>query len=110
MGIQVSLFHFNRASADLASPQAPDVLQVGTTYYLTYAISLFGSQNSAIGVATSATLEPKSWIDHGETGVISKRGDPCNAIDSNLIKVGNEFLSVAFFSHPFLQETNSLSV
>ncbi|KAI5795125.1 glycoside hydrolase family 43 protein [Geopyxis carbonaria] len=44
---------------------APDVVRVGDTFYCYYSVSTFGSQNSAIGVATSKTLLPGSWTDHG---------------------------------------------
>lgn len=45
---------------------APDVLLVNGTFYCFYSVSTFGSQSSAIGVATSETLEPGSWTDHGQ--------------------------------------------
>ena len=45
---------------------APDVILVNGTFYCYYAVSSFGSQNSAIGVATSTTLAPGSWTDHGQ--------------------------------------------
>lgn len=44
---------------------APDVVQVGDTYYCYYSVSTFGSQDSGIGVATSKTLQPGSWTDWG---------------------------------------------
>jgi arabinan endo-1,5-alpha-L-arabinosidase len=64
---------------------APDVTQVGNTYYLYYSVSTFGNQNSAIGVATSTTLDVGSWTDHGSTGVTSSTGSIYNAIDGNLV-------------------------
>ncbi|KAI7221191.1 endo-1,5-alpha-L-arabinosidase [Hortaea werneckii] len=75
----------NSGSTD---PWAPDVHKVGDTYYDYYSVSQFGSQISAIGLATSKTLMPGSWTDHGE--VFSS--DPnatyplnvTNAIDANL--------------------------
>ncbi|KKA27803.1 hypothetical protein TD95_003934 [Thielaviopsis punctulata] len=70
---------------------APDVIKVGNTYYLFYSVSTFGSQDSAIGVATSTTLEPGSWTDHGSSGVASKSGKPYNAIDPAVTKVGNDY-------------------
>jgi arabinan endo-1,5-alpha-L-arabinosidase len=63
---------------------APDVLLVGDTYHLYYSVSSFGSQNSAIGYATSSTLDVGSWTDHGATGVSSSAGKSYNAIDSNV--------------------------
>jgi beta-xylosidase len=52
-----------------------------------YSVSTFGSQNSAIGYATSSTLEAGSWTDHGATGIASSSTSslPYNAIDGNLI-------------------------
>ncbi|KAM0131533.1 hypothetical protein ACHAP3_006894 [Botrytis cinerea] len=70
---------------------APDVHLVGSTYYMYYAVSTFGSQNSAIGVATSSTMEVGSWTDHGATGVASSAGKLYNAIDPNLILVGSTY-------------------
>ncbi|KAI5837787.1 putative arabinan endo-1,5-alpha-L-arabinosidase A [Morchella snyderi] len=45
---------------------APDVIKVGDTFHCYYSVSTFGAQNSAIGLATSKTLLPGSWTDHGE--------------------------------------------
>jgi hypothetical protein len=71
---------------------------VGSEYYLYYAVSTFGSQDSAIGLATSSTLEPGSWTDHGATGVASSSSKPYNAIDPNLIPVGsNYYLNLGSF-------------
>lgn len=67
---------------------APDVNMIGSTYVLFYAVSTFGSQASAIGVATSTTMEVGSWIDHGTTGVTSSSSSINNAIDPNFFKVG----------------------
>ncbi|KAH9824238.1 family 43 glycoside hydrolase [Melampsora americana] len=71
---------------------APDVRLIDSTYYLTYSVSTFGSQDSAIGVATSPDMEPGSWKDLGTTGLQSSKSTPYNAIDSNLIKSGDQFL------------------
>ncbi|KAF2654340.1 glycoside hydrolase family 43 protein [Lophiostoma macrostomum CBS 122681] len=70
---------------------APDVQLVGSTYYLYYSVSSFGSQNSAIGVATSSTLEYGSWTDLGATGIKSSTGKSYNAIDGNLIYDGSNY-------------------
>ncbi|RYC54790.1 hypothetical protein CHU98_g11418 [Xylaria longipes] len=82
------------SSIDLPGNQdlwAPDVSLVGSTYYLYYAVSEFGSQNSAIGVATSTTLDVGSWTDHGATGVKSSSDKPYNAIDPNLISADGKY-------------------
>ncbi len=65
--------------------QAPDVTLVGDQYYLYYSVSTFGSQDSAIGVARSSTMEPGSWVDLGSSGIRSTSAKPYNAIDGNLI-------------------------
>lgn len=76
-----------------------------------YAISTFGTQNSAIGVATSPTMEVGSWTDLGATGIASSTGKDYNAIDPNLIKVGNNYLFVSlFFHHSQLSQSITLMV
>ncbi|KAI4253628.1 MAG: hypothetical protein L6R42_007512, partial [Xanthoria sp. 1 TBL-2021] len=57
---------------------------VESTYYLYYSVGSFGSQDSAIGVATSTTMDVGSWTDLGSTGVESLAGSKFNAIDGNL--------------------------
>ncbi|KAK9479835.1 glycosyl hydrolase [Lipomyces japonicus] len=70
-------------------PWAPDIHKVGDTFYLFYSISTFGSQSSAIGLATSKTLEVGSWTDHGlviqSSGTASYPYNVSNAIDPNLL-------------------------
>ncbi|RPD59217.1 glycoside hydrolase family 43 protein [Lentinus tigrinus ALCF2SS1-7] len=63
---------------------APDVNFVNGTYVLYYAVSTGGSPNSAIGVATSPTMDPGSWQDLREL-ISSNNGTDYNAIDANLI-------------------------
>lgn len=70
---------------------APDVVQVGNTYYVTYTVSAFGDNNSAIGLATSTTMDCGSFKDNGATGIQSKSGDNYNAIDSQIFKDGNGY-------------------
>lgn len=65
--------------------------QIGSTYILYYSVSTFGSQDSAIGYATSNNLENGSWIDHGSTGVTSSKGKAYNAIDANLVLDGSKY-------------------
>ncbi|ETM38013.1 hypothetical protein L914_15566 [Phytophthora nicotianae] len=66
---------------------APDVQKVGDYYYLYYSVSSFGTQNSAIGVARSSSLDVGTWEDAGSTGVTSDSKKPYNAIDPNLVAV-----------------------
>ncbi|KAI8159091.1 putative arabinan endo-1,5-alpha-L-arabinosidase A [Colletotrichum sp. SAR 10_70] len=70
---------------------APDVNKVGDQYILYYTVSSFGVQDSAIGYATSPTMEYGSWTDHGATGVASKAGSRYNAIDANLVQTGGNY-------------------
>src|SRR5712671_6085001 len=63
---------------------APDVLFTNNQYYLYYAVSTFGSQVSAIGLATNPTLDPSDpnyhWTDQGIV-IQSGSKDNFNAID-----------------------------
>ncbi|KAL8995484.1 MAG: hypothetical protein Q9169_004778 [Polycauliona sp. 2 TL-2023] len=63
---------------------APDVAFINTTYYLYYSVGSFASQDSAIGVAVSKTMESGSWDDLASTGIESVPGSEFNAIDGNL--------------------------
>lgn len=58
--------------------------KVGDQYILYYSLSSSGSQNSAIGYATSSTMEAGSWTDHGSTGIVSTSANDYNAIDPTL--------------------------
>lgn len=59
-------------------PWAPDVNQLHDgTYALYYSVSTLGSQESAIGLATSKTMEEGSWTDHGAI-MRSHPGDKAN--------------------------------
>ncbi|KAK8219195.1 hypothetical protein M8818_000927 [Zalaria obscura] len=79
-------------SLTTSAPQAPDVHQIGSTYYLYYSASAFGTQTSVLGLATSSTMDPGSWTDHGSIGVSSTSAKPYNAIDANLVPVGSTYL------------------
>ena len=62
---------------------APDIGILYDAYVLYYSVSTVGSQNSAIGLATSYTMEPGDWLDWGAV-ITSKPGDPYNASTSAL--------------------------
>ena len=62
---------------------APDVHFVNGEYVLYYSVSTGGSQNSAIGVATSPSMEPGTWTDHGQV-VRSQSGAEFNSSTSRL--------------------------
>ncbi|KAF2835338.1 glycoside hydrolase family 43 protein [Patellaria atrata CBS 101060] len=69
---------------------APDAAKVGDTYYIYYSVSTFGSQNSAIGFATSPTMDCNSFNDHGSV-VTSYSGSRFNTIDGNLFFAGGKY-------------------
>jgi arabinan endo-1,5-alpha-L-arabinosidase len=68
---------------------APDLIYLNGQYYLYYSVSTFGSQVSAIGLATNPTLDPSSpnyhWSDHGPV-IQSTNGSAYNTIDPSIIK------------------------
>ena len=77
---------------------APDITYRNGQYYLYYSASSFGSNRSAIFLATSPTAMPGTWTHRGlviETNTSSNY----NAIDPNLIldERGNWFLSFGSF-------------
>lgn len=89
---------------------APDVHLIGDTYVMYYAISTFGTPNSAIGYATSSTLEYGSWTDHGSTGISSSSSKVYNAIDPNVIQTaeGSYYMNFgSFFGDIYQVEMNS---
>lgn len=59
---------------------APDIHLFHGTYYLYSAYSQWGTSNSGIGLATSKTLAPNSWVEQGLI-VHSANGDTVNDID-----------------------------
>lgn len=81
---------------------APDIAHVNGRYRLYYSVSTFGSNRSAIGLATSPTLDPKAknygWRDEGLV-VLSTKDDDYNAIDPNFIidRDGRHWLTLGSF-------------
>ncbi len=81
---------------------APDISYFNGAYHLYYAISTFGSNRSAIGLATNRTLNENNpeyrWVDQGVV-LTSKNGDDWNAIDPNICldENGNPWLSFGSF-------------
>ncbi len=73
---------------------APDVSSHNGEYWLYFAASTFGSTNSAIGLATSATGQPGSFIDSGAPVYTSASCAGANAIDpASVVDVsGNAWL------------------
>jgi arabinan endo-1,5-alpha-L-arabinosidase len=91
---------------------APDISYFNGTYHLYYAVSTFGSNNSAIGLATNTTLDstdPKyKWVDQGVI-LQSSSVDDFNAIDPNILadSDGSVWLTYgSFWSGIFQQQVD----
>lgn len=77
---------------------APDISYHNGKYYLYYAASSFGSNNSAIFLATSTTAMPGTWTNQGVVYSTTTSSDH-NAIDPNLYVApnGSWYLSLGSF-------------
>src|ERR1700733_3366560 len=94
---------------------APDVSYFSGTYHVYYAVSSFGSNVSAIGLATNATLDSTdpnyNWVDQGLI-LQSSPSDDFNAIDPNILvdAGGPVWLSYgSFWSGIFQQQIDPAS-
>lgn len=71
---------------------APDIAYFNGRYNIYYSVSSWGSQQSAIGLATSPTLDPADpayqWTDQGIV-IQSTNGSPFNTIDPNVTTDAN---------------------
>jgi len=82
---------------------APDISYHNGIYFLYYAVSAFGKNTSAIGLATNETLNTASpdykWEDHGKVIQSVPGKDMWNAIDANEIddEKGNHWLTFGSF-------------
>jgi arabinan endo-1,5-alpha-L-arabinosidase len=80
---------------------APDVAYFNDLYHLYYSVSTFGSQESAIGLATNPTLDPSDpayqWTDRGPV-IESNVGDPYNTIDPSIIQTSGDEIWMTFGS------------
>lgn len=76
---------------------APDITYVNGQYYLYYSASTFGSNRSAIFLATSSSGASGSWTNRGLV-IESRSSDNYNAIDPNLVIDGGRwYLSFGSF-------------
>jgi arabinan endo-1,5-alpha-L-arabinosidase len=81
---------------------APDVIRVKGKFFLYYAVSTWGKQLSAIGLATSPTLDPAAtnyfWTDCGPV-IASTNGGAFNTIDPSVMLDTDGKLWLAFGSY-----------
>jgi arabinan endo-1,5-alpha-L-arabinosidase len=80
---------------------APDASEHNGAYWLYYAASTFGSTNSAIGLAISATGVPGTFVDSGSAIYTSGKCSGSNAIDpaSVVDASGNAWLAFGSWSN-----------
>ena len=81
---------------------APDIIRIGDRFYLYYAVSSWGSFQSAIGLATNPVLDPRDpaykWTDRGVV-VTSDGNDDLNAIDPGVILAPDGTLWICYGSY-----------
>jgi arabinan endo-1,5-alpha-L-arabinosidase len=81
---------------------APDIVRVDGKFLLYYAVSSWGRQVSAIGLATSPTLDPSApdyrWTDFGPV-IQSTNGSDYNTIDPSVMLDEDGKLWLAFGSY-----------
>ncbi|WNB84548.1 arabinan endo-1,5-alpha-L-arabinosidase [Cellulomonas sp. ATA003] len=87
---------------DVENFWAPEVYEHDGTFYLYYSASTFGSNRSAIGLATATTLDPADpdhgWTDRGEVLRSEPGRDDWNAIDAGIVEDADGVPWMAFGS------------
>ncbi|MGD0546468.1 MAG: arabinan endo-1,5-alpha-L-arabinosidase [Terracidiphilus sp.] len=63
---------------------APDVVKIGSAYYMYYAVSTFGASTSAIGLSKATSLSSMNWSDQGMVVNSTGGSNAINAIDPAL--------------------------
>ena len=82
---------------------APDIIYHGGRYHVFYSCSAFGKNTSAIGHASTRSLDPQNpeygWTDHGMVVQSAPGRDDWNAIDPNIIidEEGNPWMDFGSF-------------
>jgi arabinan endo-1,5-alpha-L-arabinosidase len=80
---------------------APEVAYFNNLYHLYYSVSTFGSQVSAIGLATNPTLNPSdpnfAWTDHGPV-IQSSTVSAYNTIDPSILQSSSGDIFMTFGS------------
>jgi hypothetical protein len=77
---------------------APDVVYMNGQYYLYYAVSLWGTITSAIGLATSPSLASPVWTDQGPV-IQFQSGISYNCIDPSILLDTNGAVWMSFGSY-----------
>ncbi len=81
-------WHRQEVPANKGHLWAPDIIRIKDRWFVYYSVSSFGSNESAIGLASGKTLDPSSkdfgWKDEGMV-IRSRKNDRFNAIDPALI-------------------------
>lgn len=100
---------YNKIPSFGGSFWAPDIIHMNGYFYLYYSVSTFGSSNSAIGVARSASLTSPAWQDLGIVVESYGGSSEINAIDPALYRDhdGKVYMSYgSFFGGIGLAEIN----
>jgi arabinan endo-1,5-alpha-L-arabinosidase len=99
---QIPAWTSQNVPANTGSYWAPDVAYFNGLYHLYYSVSSFGSQDSAIGLATNPTLNPADpnylWTDQGPVIQSNPGQNPYNAIDPAIIKASDGRIWMSFGS------------